>query len=229
MKPALAAVILLLAATPAVAHRLDEYLQATLISVEKDRIHAEIRLTPGVAVLPIVLANIDADGDGIISEAEQRAYAQRVVQDLSLSVDGDRLLLRLVSMKFPKVEEMEEGLGEIQLEITADPPRGYGHRKLVVENHHLNRIAVYLVNCLVPRDPDIRIAIQDRNYEQSFYELDYDQAGVRPAPLSFSSTGLSVLALLVSARFTFLWLRRPRRGMSPLNLGSVYQKGSIPR
>ena len=98
MKAALAAAMLVLTATPAVAHRLDEYLQATLISVEKDRIHAEIRLTPGVAVLPIVLANIDADGDGIISEAEQRAYAQRVVQDLSLSVDGDRLRVRLVSM-----------------------------------------------------------------------------------------------------------------------------------
>jgi len=208
MKSALAAAMLVLTATPAVAHRLDEYLQATLISVEKNRIQAEIRLTPGIAVLPIVLANIDADGDGVISEAERRAYVQSVLQDFSLSVDGDRLRVQLVSTKFPRIEEMEEGLGEIQLEITADLPSGYGHRRLVVENHHLNRIAVYLVNCLVPRDPDIRIAIQNRNYEQSFYELDYDQAGARPALLSFSSAGLSVLALLLSARVVFLWRRR---------------------
>jgi len=91
MKPALTAAILLLATTPAFAHRLDEYLQATLISVEKDRIQVEIRLTPGIAVLPIVLAKIDADGDGIISQAEQRAYAQRILQDLPLSIDGDPL------------------------------------------------------------------------------------------------------------------------------------------
>ena len=202
MKSALAAAMLVLTATPAVAHRLDEYLQATLISVEKNRIQAEIRLTPGIAVLPIVLANIDADGDGVISEAERRAYVQSVLQDFSLSVDGDRLRVQLVSTKFPRIEEMEEGLGEIQLEITADLPSGYGHRRLVVENHHLRRIAVYLVNCLVPRDPDIRIAIQNRNYEQSpkpnwrskahgnFFQIVCDNnncATRRPQPLMMQS------------------------------------------
>jgi hypothetical protein len=225
MKPALAAAILLLAATPAAAHRLDEYLQATLISVEKDRIQAEMRLTPGVAVLPIVLANIDTDGDGMISEAEQRTYAQRVLRDLSLSVDGNALPFRLGATKFPKVEAMKEGLGEIQLEITADLPPGHGHRRLVLENHHQSRIAAYLVNCLAPRDPDIRIAVQNRNYEQSFYQLDYDQAGSRTGLLSLSNAALGAFTLLLSARFVFLWRRRPRRGMLAPDLGSIYQKG----
>src|SRR5438105_5016804 len=40
-----AAAILLSIGLPATAHRLDEYLQATLISVEQERIHAQIRLT----------------------------------------------------------------------------------------------------------------------------------------------------------------------------------------
>lgn len=35
----------------AAAHRLDEYLQATLIGVTRDGIDVEIRLTPGVAML----------------------------------------------------------------------------------------------------------------------------------------------------------------------------------
>jgi hypothetical protein len=56
---AAAAAILLSIGTPATAHRLDEYLQATLISVEQNRVHAQIRLTPGVAVFPIVLSLID--------------------------------------------------------------------------------------------------------------------------------------------------------------------------
>ena len=37
------------------AHRLDEYLQATLLSVDKDHIHASMRLVPGVAVAATVL------------------------------------------------------------------------------------------------------------------------------------------------------------------------------
>src|SRR5437764_3773954 len=100
---AAAGALLLPLATTASAHRLDEYLQATTISVEKDRVQAQIRLTPGVAVFPIVLANIDTDADGVISEAEQRAYAERVLGDLSLTIDGHQLRVRLVSLKFAKI------------------------------------------------------------------------------------------------------------------------------
>ena len=35
------------------AHRLDEYLQATLIGVTRDGIDMEIHLTPGVGMLPV--------------------------------------------------------------------------------------------------------------------------------------------------------------------------------
>jgi len=124
MRLAAAGAILLFVGTPAFAHRLDEYLQATTISVEKDRVQAQIRMTPGVAVFPVVLAHIDTDADGVISEAEQRAYAEGVLGDLSLTIDGDRLQLRLVSSKFANIEEMKEGRGEIQLEFDADVPGG---------------------------------------------------------------------------------------------------------
>ena len=53
MKRALHAVLIVLfAASPAHAHRLDEYLQGALISVEKNRVDAQLTLTPGVAVFP---------------------------------------------------------------------------------------------------------------------------------------------------------------------------------
>jgi hypothetical protein len=213
-----AASILLLVGTPVLGHRLDEYLQATLISVEKDRVQAQIRLIPGVAVLPIVLGNIDTDADEAISEAEQGAYAERVLRDLSLTLDGDRLRLRLLSMRFPKVEEMRQGLGEIHLEFDAEVPRGGRggpKRRLIFENHHQSRIAAYLVNCLVPQDPDIRITAQSRNYQQSLYELDYMQVGGRSAPpffawLSDASGWLGMVALLLTSRFAFLWRQRQK-------------------
>jgi hypothetical protein len=176
---AAAGAILLLVGTPASAHRLDEYLQATTISVEKDRVQAQIRLTPGVAVFRKVLASIDTDADGVISEAEQRAYAERVLRDLWLTIDGYRLQLRLVSWKFAKTEVMREGRGDIELEFNADVPSGGPNRRLIFKNRHQRRIAAYLVNCLVPRDPDIRVTAQNRNHWQSFYQLDYVQAGVR--------------------------------------------------
>jgi hypothetical protein len=172
-----AASILLSLGAGAFAHRLDEYLQATIITVEKDRIQASMRLIPGVAVAPIVLASIDTNGDGVISLAEQQTYAERVLRDLSITVDGESVRPVLVSEKFPPIEKMKEGLGEIQIEFTVDLPLGGPERRIVFENHHQNERSAYLVNCLVPGDPNIKILTQTRNETQSFYQLDYAQSG----------------------------------------------------
>jgi hypothetical protein len=190
-------------AMPASAHRLDEYLQATLFSVEKDRVQAEMRLIPGVAVSSFVLASMDTNSDGAISEAERRAYADRVLRDVSLTMDGDVLRPRLISVEFPEVQEMKEGLGEIRIEFSVDLPRGGGNRRLVFENHHQGRIGAYLVNVLVPRDRDIRVVAQNRNEQQSFYQLDYVQAGVASEGWGW----LGMVGLLLSARLAFLWRR----------------------
>jgi len=182
MKTKLAIVILLSLGVPAFAHMLDEYLQAAIISLEKDRIDVSMRLIPGVAVSSAVLASIDTNADDVISETERRAYAERVLGDLSLIIDGSRLRSQLVSVNFPSIEEMKEGLGDIQIEFNADLPSGASNRKLVFENHHQSRIAAYLVNCLVPRDRNTRVIAQNRNENQSFYQLDYMQAGNRSNP-----------------------------------------------
>jgi hypothetical protein len=204
-----ACALLLLAATPAAAHRLDEYLQATTIEVGRERVQARLRLAPGVAVLPAVLAAIDADANGVLSGAEQRAYAERVVRDLSLRVDGDRLRLRLVAWTYATVEELRAGRGEILLDLDAAVPAGGGGRTLTFENRHQRRIAAYLVNGLVPRDPDVRVMEQSRNYEQSFYRLDYEQRGpgaASPAWWPGAWGWLGAAALLPAA-----WLAAQRR------------------
>ncbi len=219
MRAALTLAILALAGTPAAAHRLDEYLQGTLLSGgEKPHPGADVTLTPGVAVFPILLADIDTDANGVISGAEQRAYAGRILRDLSLTIDGYRLTPHLLSIRFATLDEMKEGRGEIQLEFDAALPGGGRNRKLTLENHHQSRIAAYQVNCLVPGDPDIRIAAQNRNYSQSQYELEYVRTDVRAQPLLlalwFGRLGwLGPLALLLFTRLTFLWRQRGRAAM----------------
>jgi hypothetical protein len=203
--------ILLLGAS-ASAHRLDEYLQAAMFSVEKDRVQVGMRLTPGIAVSSFLLSGIDTNADGVISETEQRAYAERVLRDVSLTMDGEILRPKLISVEFPAIEEMKEGLGEIRIEFSADLPRGGPNRRVIFENRHQRRIAAYLVNCLVPSDPDIRIVAQYRNATQSFYQLDYAQAGVSSSTLLLrwqdGRGWLGIAVLVLFARFAFLWRRR---------------------
>src|SRR4051812_24934076 len=120
MNPRFAATLLLLwVATPVFAHRLDEYLQAATFNLERDRIAIELRLTPGLAVLEKVLAAIDTSPDAAISDAERIAYGNRVLNDLSLSLDGHRLPLQLVSCTFPERQDMKQGVGEIVLNLEA--------------------------------------------------------------------------------------------------------------
>ena len=219
--PAPATVILLLLGNPAFAHRLDEYLQATTISIEKDRVAGQLRLTPGVAVFPLVIAAIDTDHDGSISNAEQKAYAGRVLADLSLLVDGERLKLQLISTAFPKLAEMKEGLGEMQVDFAASAPVYGSRHKLVFDNHHLSPMSAYLVNCLASGNQDFQVISQSRNYVQSHYELEYSPNGIRNGPWSLAwwSGGrgwLALLGLAVLVRFAVLW-----RKALPLNAGVI--------
>jgi hypothetical protein len=209
---AAACAMLLFAAASGHAHRLDEYLQATTLSLEEDRVHANVRLIPGVAVFPVVLAGIDTDMDGVISEAEQRAYAERVHGDLSLTMNGERLPLRLISFTFPNIETLKEGLGEIELQFAADVPRTGHNRRLVFENHHQQVIGTYLVNSLVPSNEAIRITAQNRTYDQSSYQLDYAQAATHSASVLagwwFGPWGWAdTAALLLLAGIAVVWRR----------------------
>src|SRR5262245_16855287 len=98
------------------AHRLDEYLQATRLSIATDGIVLKMDLTPGVDVGPMIFALINTNRDGRISETEGKAYANRVLRETVLEVDGTRHGLELVSYQFPSFQEMSTGTGVIRIE-----------------------------------------------------------------------------------------------------------------
>jgi hypothetical protein len=225
----LALAVLMLIGSSVWAHRLDEYLQGTILSVTRDRLSADLTLTPGVAIFPVLIPAIDTNADGKVSDFEQHAYAERVLGDLSLSLDGHPLTPRLISAEFPSVAEMKEGRGEIRIEFDAALAPGGAHRKLLFDNRHQGAISVYQVNVLVPRDRDIRIVSQNRNYTQSHYELDFDQAGAagnQPAsailggiPGQFAAIALLAFTVLVSIRL--LRQRRAEPSLANHRLGTM--------
>lgn len=186
MKPkpaALVASVFLISCIPAWAHRIDEYLQATILSLKSNCAHASMRLIPGVMVAPSVIATIDTNHDGSFSEPEKRAYAERVLRDLSITIDGKTAKPQLDAWAIPDASQLGDGLGEIHLEYHVDlPPSAASKRSLIVSNCHLNNTSVYLMNVEVPQDIDLRIVDQKRNARQSTYEVDYVQAAVAATP-----------------------------------------------
>jgi hypothetical protein len=163
------------ASAPAPAHEVDEYVQAALISVEKDHLDIQLRLVPGAAVFAKVIAAIDTDADGAISPAEQQTYTHRLVEDIVLTLNGQRATPAIEATSFPSVELMKEGLGEIHIALRVPVLMRTGEQKLVLQNRHQNAISAYLVNCLAPRDPSLKIIRQRRSVDQAHYELEYMQ------------------------------------------------------
>jgi hypothetical protein len=168
-----------LVSMPARAHRLDEYLQATLFSIEPGSVQATMRLVPGVAVAPAVIAGIDSNHDGVLSSEEQHRYAEAVLADLQLEEDGSKLPLQLISATFPSVALMKQGTGEIELRFSAGFTAASGEHQLTFVNHHQSGISVYLVNSLVPQN--IQLESQKRNQNQSFYQVTLTEAGGAPS------------------------------------------------
>jgi hypothetical protein len=169
-----------LIARPAVAHRLDEYLQATILSIEPGTVQATLRMVPGVAVASAVITHMDTNHDGALSMEEQHRYALEVLADLRLSEDGRPLDLHLTSAIFPSIESVKLGTGEIRLAFSADLPSPRGEHQLKFENHHQESISVYLVNSLVPQDRRLHLTEQVRNPNQSTYRVTLTEAGTVP-------------------------------------------------
>ena len=173
----------LICVRPARAHRLDEYLQATLIAVESDHVNVEIDLTPGVSVADLVLWLIDSNGDGRVTDQEARAYAGRVLSKVGLELDGCARPLRLINVSMPPQDAIKAGEGRIRLQATAViPTLKRGRHQIRFQNAHEPGMSVYLINALIPSNPAIRVTKQARDELQREYLMELDVSGPFPRP-----------------------------------------------
>jgi hypothetical protein len=190
-------------ASSASAHRLDEYLQATLVDISPGEIRLRLNLTPGVEVVDQVLDSIDRDGNEAISEDEAAAYCELLKRDLTLRIDQRDATLKVSASRFPESSELREGFGIIQIEFTATPGSlKPGDHHLALENRHLPKLSVYLFNAAKPVDHEVQIVRQTRNPDQSLGGIEFTYQGkpeaVSPAVLiaGFMVSGVTVITLL---------------------------------
>ena len=188
------------------AHVLDQYLQVALITLAPDGPHVELRMTPGVQVADGIFAQIDRDADGRISSAEERAYARRVLQDIALEVDGGRASLTVAAMQFPSRQEVNEGIGEIRLDLAAEAPLApAGEHQLSFRNDHLPELGTYLVNVLVPTTDAIAITRQQRDPLQREFQVGFRVASQARARLRWTDLWPFAICLALVLRG---WVKR---------------------
>ena len=174
----------------------------------------ELDLTPGIAVSDATIADIDRDGDGVLSAGERRTYLGRVLDSLVLELDGRALHIEPGSSTFPALDDFRHGEGTIRLQSDVALPRqADGDHHLSFRNLDQRDGSVYLANALVPRSSRVVITAQRRDPEQRELTIDYvlrpGAATSAPAWLLGGLAGVAVLAAL---------LMRPQRSLSRIGL-----------
>jgi len=200
---------LLLLATMAVAfgarvsaHRLDEFLQAARIAVERDRVQLEMNLTPGTDVADGVIRDIDAGRDGVLSPGEQRAYVERVLSALTLRVDDSRpLRLQSVAARFPDAAALRGGDRAITIRAEAGvSPLPVGPHRLFFRNRHAAGKSVYLANALAPEDDDVVVTGQLRDGYQSELTIEFFVRDTPASSRQWTLIGLAGVIVLAASR-----------------------------
>jgi hypothetical protein len=172
--PAAAIVLLLAAGHDVLAHRLDEYLQATRISFARDQLALDVDLTPGASIASGIIGMLDTNNDGAIAPAEAEGYGRIVLSDLSVTLDGKAVTLRLDRVEIPAIDEMRMGTGVIRLRATAAIDASAGRHALQLVNNHRPETSVYMVNALVPDDSGVDVMSQTRDPRQREFRAEYD-------------------------------------------------------
>lgn len=166
-----------LALSSLTAHNLDEYLQAALLGIERERIEISVRMTPGPAVFSAFAALLDRNGDGQISNEEQAQYRSQALQDWRLHVDNKALTMDCRESEVSPVSELREGAGAVLIRCVAElsgmPP---GAHRVRFRNGHQPAWSVYMMNALQP-GPGVAIQSQEREPLQREITIYFEASG----------------------------------------------------
>lgn len=131
-----AALSLALVAGPAVAHPIDEVVQGAYLTLAPGEVRLELDLMPGVEVAAPVVAALDANGDGVLTAAEARAFGEMVLGETALTLDGEAVAWTLEEVTLSSLPALVSG--NDVLKITATVPRldAEGAHELAFENRY---------------------------------------------------------------------------------------------
>jgi hypothetical protein len=188
----------LLASAPVSAHRRDEYLQAARVAIDPERVRIDLDLTPGIAVADRILADIDLDKSGTLSSSETEAYVRRVLDAITVDVDGSPLAVQRIESAFPAIDAVRQGEGTIRIQLSAAVPHlAPGEHRLRYTNAYRPDVGAYLANALVPRSDRVAVTGQDRDRDQREFRVDYHLSAATP-PLHSRGTPLIAIGALLA-------------------------------
>jgi len=138
MRCAMGLAVMVLALSPrwAQAHPLDEVVQGAYLTLAPGAVRLELDLSPGANVAGALLQALDANADRVITDTEAQRYAQRVLGQSSLTLDGVAVAWTLEDISVPPYRGLEAGGGTITIRAVAERADGPGSHVLSYRNDY---------------------------------------------------------------------------------------------
>ena len=128
------------------AHPVDEVVQGAYLTLVPGEVRLELDITPGADVARAILDILDRNGDRSVSEAETRAYAQIVLEQSTLTLDGRHATWTLVNVSTPPYRNLEMGSSMIRIYAVAERADRPGGRALTYENRYQPAKSQWIAN-----------------------------------------------------------------------------------
>jgi hypothetical protein len=159
--------------------------------------------TPGERVAPTLLKLIDQNTDGNLDQTEVQRYAQRVLEDLKLSIDGQLQHFKLEPVVTPATNIFLAGGGTIKINARANLTGDPGSHTLEFRNAHAPVKSGYLANVFV-QSGEVNILDQKRDLTQQDYQVRYSLEPRAPR----IDWGWLIPAILTTSALIAWWLTR---------------------
>lgn len=137
----------------AAAHPVDEVVQGAYLTLAAGQVQLELDITPGSQVSAPVLADLDANGDRKITQAETRAYAARVLAKSFLKLDGQGARWTVVRVTVPDYANLSLGSGVLKIFASAPRPDTAGTHTLTYLNAYVPAKSQCIANVFLQPGP----------------------------------------------------------------------------
>jgi hypothetical protein len=157
----------------ALAHPMDECLQAAYLKLGPESLELELDLTPGERVAPTMLRLIDQNKNSFLDQSEVQRYGESVLKDLSVNVDDQPQILRLEPVVAPPTDVFLAGGGTIKINARTNLTDATGSHSLEFRNAHAPVKSGYLANVFV-QSGEVKILEQKRDATQQDFRVRYN-------------------------------------------------------
>jgi hypothetical protein len=164
--------LLALFGSSVLAHPLDEVVQGAYLTLLPGELRLELDITPGTQVADAVLTVLnpktnkeaDQEADHIITDAQARAYAQSVLQQSTLVLDGVAAPWSLERVSVPPYQNLKLATDTIKIYAVAKRPDRAGALTLRYENRYQPAKSQWIANVFLQPGPDWRYEITGQQH-----------------------------------------------------------------